>query len=146
MDDAKRCVIRTVCRSNLQNIAFYYSVCYNASMTESKNTATAYMADLSRRIRRYRIEYPMTQKELAEKAGVALRSVQYFEQGKDIRAENLIRILIALKLADNLAVLVPDMDNRPSALLKQAQGKTRQRASRKNPSARPGGFKWGDES
>ena len=88
----------------------------------------------------------MTQQELAEKAGVSLRSIQYFEQGSDIRMENLVKILIALHLTDNLTLLVPDMDDRPSAYLKQAQGKTRQRASHKKRQPKAGGFRWGDEA
>ena len=87
----------------------------------------------------------MTQQELAEKAGISLRSLQYFEQGRDIRTEALIKILQALDLSNNLAVLVPDMDDRPSAYLKKAQNKTRQRARRKDAARKTGGFKWGDE-
>ena len=112
---------------------------------EQKQTAAACLADLSRRIRRYRVEYPLTQQELAEKAGVSLRCLQYFEQGKDIRTEALIKILQALDLANNLSVLVPDMDDRPSAYLKKAQNKTRQRARRKDASTKNRVFKWGDE-
>ena len=97
-------------------------------------------------MRRYRIEYPMTQKELAAKAGISLRSLQYFENGKDIRTESLIRILTALDLEDNLHVLVPDLDDRPLAYLKQAQNKTKQRASRKGAAQKTGIFRWGDET
>ena len=111
-----------------------------------KQTAAAYLTDLSRRIRRYRIEYPMTQKELAAKVGISLRSLQYFENGKDIRTESLIRILTALDLEDNLRALVPDLDDRPSAYLKQAQNKTRQRAPRKGIAQKNGTFRWGDET
>lgn len=104
----------------------------------------ASLNDLSRRMKSYRIAYPMTQKELAEKSGVSLRSIQYFEKGSEISLRYFIKLLIALDLGENLNVLIPDMDDRPSAYIAQAQGKVRKRASsvkKKN----SGEFKWGDE-
>jgi transcriptional regulator with XRE-family HTH domain len=104
------------------------------------------LSDIARRIKRYRIAYPMTQKELAEKSGVSLRSIQYFENGREISLKYFIKILIALDLGENLNVLIPDMDDRPSAYMAQAQGKVRQRASSSSNKNDQGTFKWGDES
>ncbi|MBR5971003.1 MAG: helix-turn-helix domain-containing protein [Lachnospiraceae bacterium] len=87
----------------------------------------------------------MTQQELADKAGVSLRTIQYFENSNDIRLESFIRILSALDLAKQLDELIPDMEIRPSVLLQKSRGKEKQRVrkSRKSDAGRT--FRWGDE-
>ena len=88
----------------------------------------------------------MTQKELAEKAGVSLRSIQYFEGGKEIQLSSLVKILIALDLGDNFDSLITNMDERPSAYLARAKDKVRKRVRKKAAEKNNGKFKWGDES
>ncbi len=97
---------------------------------------------MSERMKAYRIEYPMTQKDLAEKTGVSLRSIQNFEKGNDIQFSNLIKILKGLDLADNLLMLVPDVSQKPSMYLQPYKKKMRASkiAEESNTS-----FKWGDE-
>lgn len=107
-------------------------------------SADAVVDEISARIKRYRIDYPMTQKELSEKTGISLRSISRFESGEDIQFSNLIRILDALDLGENLELLVPDYRNRPSYYL--TKEKTRQRASSKQKrESESNGWKWGDE-
>ena len=113
--------------------------------TENNITASAMLANISGRIRRYRIDYPLTQQELAEKAGISLRSLQNFEQGRDIRTESFIKILMALDLSDHLNALLPDPDDRPSAYFNRSQGHMRQRVSRRKNNPPATGFRWGDE-
>lgn len=107
-------------------------------------TAETYMAELYRRIKAYRIAYPMTQKELADKAGVSLRSVQNVEGGKDAQLSIFIKLIMALDLQDNMLSSIPDMDDRPSVHMLKAKGKARQRVRKKKA---PAGkkFVWGDE-
>ena len=104
------------------------------------------LTELSKREKAYRIAYPMTQKELADKAGVSLRSIQYFESGREIQLSNLIKIMITLGLGENFDMLIPDMEERPSAYLARARGTVRKRVRKKNPEKNKGTFKWGDES
>lgn len=101
--------------------------------------------EISSRIKQYRIDYPMTQKELAEKTGISVRSITRFEAGEDIQFGNLIKILCALGLGDNIELLVPDPKARPSFYL--AEGTLRKRASsiRERKEDRVS-WKWGDES
>lgn len=73
----------------------------------------AVLAEISERIRQYRIAYPLTQKELAEKTGISLRSITRFEAGEDIQFGNLVKILTALNLGENIWLLVPDYKARP---------------------------------
>ncbi len=97
----------------------------------------------SERIKNYRIDCSLTQKDLAEKSGVSLRSIQNFEHGKDIQLTNLIKILKALDLIDNLSMLVPDISKKPSVYLETS--KTRERVRKSNKPEKIV-FKWGDET
>lgn len=111
------------------------------------NSSAFYFGELVRKIRRYRIEIGITQKDLSSIAGISVRSIQRFEKGEDISLENFIRILIALGLSDMVNASVPDMDERPSAYLNKSKNQTRQRV-RKNRSENVKDsveFKWGDE-
>ena len=67
---------------------------------------------ISERVRNYRIDYPLTQKQLADRSGVSLRSIQRFENGEDIQLGNLIKLLSALGLDSNVEMLVPDVTRR----------------------------------
>ena len=101
--------------------------------------------NISERIRNYRIDYPMTQKQLAERSGVSLRSIQRFENGEDIQLGNLIKLLSALRLDKNLEMLVPDVASRPSAFVETAVKRQRARVTKAGESKNSGRFKWGDE-
>lgn len=107
-------------------------------------TSTAFIAMLASRIKRYRIDYPLTQKELADKSGVSQRSISRFEGGEDIQLSNLVKMLIALDLADHISLLVPDNTRRPSYFLSEEKAKIRVRA-RKEPGITDDRFQWGDE-
>ena len=113
-----------------------------AAMKGKKNSGE-YLEELCKRIKRYRIEYPLTQQELSDRTGVSLRSIQNFENGKDIRLDTLLKILIELDLERNILMLVPDMEERPSMQLKKAKGIVRQRV--RHVKSGDLKFKWGDE-
>ena len=77
--------------------------------------------EISERLKQYRINYPMTQKELADKTGISVRSISRFENGEDISLSAFLKILRALELDNHLDVLVPDYKKRPSAYLEEYQ-------------------------
>ena len=95
-------------------------------------------------IREYRIEFPLTQQELAQKSGMSLRTIQNLESGRDIRLDGFIKILIVLGLDQNLQMLIPDVENRPFVQLKEQQHKKRKRV-RHPKTVTDRVFKWGDE-
>jgi len=105
------------------------------------------IADIGRRLKAYRIDYPLTQQELADKAGVSRRSITNMENGEDIQFGTLIKVLRALGLDSNLDMLVPDPTKRPSYYLKKKSG-TPQRKRSRNIGSKDSKttFKWGDES
>lgn len=102
-----------------------------------------YQKMLGERVKLYRIAAGFSQKDLEEKSGVSVRSISRFEQGASIQLESLIKILSALKLDENLKLLVPDQTRRPSYYLEESK-KLRQRV-RKSNSSKQTDFKWGDE-
>ena len=95
---------------------------------ENDMSDTAVLEALGQRIARYRLNRNMTQAALAREAGISLPTVQRLEGGHSTQATNLIRVLRALQLLENLDGLVPEPAISP---LQQArmQGKTPQRAS-----------------
>lgn len=104
------------------------------------------LSELAARLKAYRIDYPLTQKELADKSGVALRSVLRMESGEDVQLANLIKVLIALDLDANLDMLVPDPTKRPSYYLKDKSVASRRKRVRKAKSPNPNtDHRWGDE-
>jgi putative transcriptional regulator len=115
-----------------------------------KNTADdAILLELGVRLERMRLARNFTQAELAEKAGVAKRTIERMEAGGATQLLNLVRITRALDLVENLDALVPEPAVSPLALLK-LKGKTRQRASSARVSVSLGNgvrarWTWGDD-
>ena len=100
--------------------------------------------ELQRKIKSYRIEKSITQKEMTSLTGLSVRSIQRFENGYDISLENFLKILQALELSDMLGESIPDVDNRPSAYVDKQLNRTKKRAH-KTTNASKIEFKWGDE-
>ena len=103
--------------------------------------ANGITGEISRRFKLYRIAYPLTQEDLAEKSMVSLSTIRRFEKGEDIGFSKLVRLLEALDIQAHLEVLIPDQSIRPSYFLEDA--KPRKRARKK--AAKKTEWKWGDE-
>lgn len=87
----------------------------------------AVLSRIGDRIKALRIRQNITQDELARMAGVSTLTIANLEKGKSISLILFISILRALGLIENLEMLVPQIKTSP-ILLKQMQGKVRQRA------------------
>jgi transcriptional regulator with XRE-family HTH domain len=104
------------------------------------------ISEIAARLKAYRIDYPLSQKELSDKSGVAVRSILRMESGKDIQFGNLIKVLIALGLDANLDMLVPDPTKRPSYYLNdKSMIPQRKRVRKKGPKTPKIDIGWGDE-
>ena len=98
---------------------------------------------LCERLKQYRIHYPLTQKELAEKSGVSSRSISRFENGEDISLSNYLKLLRAMDLDARMVEMIPDQNKRPSYFLENEPKRKRASAKRENGGSAP--FVWGDE-
>lgn len=103
----------------------------------------AVLKELGARIRLARIDYPLSQEELAKRAGISKRTVMNMERGADVTLGSLISVLRALNLLSRIDMLVDSDQLRPSELLAQRMQPKRVRASKKASETTP--WKWGDE-
>lgn len=107
-------------------------------------TDEAILADLGQRLARQRLDRGLTQAALAERAGVAKRTLERAEAGESVQMTTLVRILRALDLLGALDAAIPPAGTRPLDLLQR--GKPRQRASsrqRQDMTGEP--WSWGDD-
>lgn len=96
-------------------------------------------------IRNHRLNRDLTQAMLAKEAGVSLRTLIRMEDGRSVQSNNLIKVVGALGLKENLLQLVPDVAVSPLALVKNA-GKKRKRVRFKNKDkSAEAEWSWGDD-
>jgi len=97
-------------------------------MRSTDGLDSALLARLGQRLARERVRQNLTQATLASEAGVSRATLQRLESGDSTQLVNLIRILRALGLLENLDALVPAPATSP---LENAarEGRRRQRAS-----------------
>ena len=88
------------------------------------------LKELGTRLTSLRIERGWTQAALAEKSGIAKRTLERFESGGSIQLGTLIKLLRPLELIKPLNSLIPEPGVRPMELLKMG-GSRRKRASAK---------------
>lgn len=106
---------------------------------------TTMLTELGERTQKYRVGMNLTQVELAKQAGVSTRTIERLEAGNSVQLDNLVRVLRALRLSDNLDQLVPEASIRPIQLAGSKTG-TRHRAytRRAGKVATGKGWVWGD--
>lgn len=96
----------------------------------------AILAEIGKRMARRRLDFQLTQADLAEQAGVSKRTVERVEAGASAQMSSMIRIFRVLDLLPGLDNMIPESGPGPMDLLK-LKGKMRQRASSSQPSHRP---------
>jgi len=110
------------------------------------NSDAATLKELGHRLGQYRLNRNMTQSALAEEAGVSKRTLHRIEHGESTHISNMIRILRALNLLENLEALIPEPAISPIQQLKML-GKKRQRASSPVEKTEPKSpWSWEDDS
>jgi transcriptional regulator with XRE-family HTH domain len=109
-------------------------------------TDLAVLEELGARLAHHRIEAALTQAQLAERAGLAKRTVERVEAGQTTELATLIRLLRALRLSAGLDSLIPGSPPSPMALLR-SRGRERQRVSRRQAATDAGdrpAWSWAD--
>lgn len=66
------------------------------------------LKELGQRIKQYRISLNIIQAELAKKCGISLSTETRIENGEDSKFSNIIKIMSALGLVENLEGLIPE--------------------------------------
>lgn len=87
---------------------------------------------LGQRLARERLRRNLSQADLAREAGVSRATVGRLENGESTQLLNLVRVLRALGLAEQLDSLAPEPRVRPLELAERA-GQRRRRASPRAP-------------
>ena len=100
------------------------------------------VAAFGKELREYRISLNMTQDILAAKCGVSLSTLERIENGSDTKFSNIIKIMRAFGLIDNLGLLIPDIEDDFKAYFENKP--KRKRASRQK-SAQTGNWVWGED-
>jgi|SRR5579872_4329012 len=90
-------------------------------------TPREWAAELGRQIRTLRLRRDLDQRQLAERAGIALNAVKNLENGRGATVGSLIHVLRTLNRTDWLGTLAPTVSISPVQMLKTKA--PRQRAS-----------------
>lgn len=99
---------------------------------------------LGARIARVRIRKQLTQQQLAERAGLGLRTVQRLEMGEvSTQLVGFLKVCRVLGLSDRLDVLLPEQVESPLDLLRR-QPAPRRRVRLPKPSSPESPWTWGE--
>ena len=114
----------------------------NGQMTEDH-----ILAELGERLARLRLDKNLTQNELAQQAGVGLRTVQRLETGAAAtQLSGFLRVCRVLGVIERFDALIPEPIASPIAQLKE-RGKLRKRATGKPLASDVSKkWKWGEKS
>jgi transcriptional regulator with XRE-family HTH domain len=114
---------------------------------ESGMADDALLGAIGERLARLRLSKNLTQEQLAEQAGLGLRTVQRLELGAAaMQLSGFIRVCRVLGLVEGFATFIPEVAASPMAQL-QLQGRKRRRASgRKAAADAPKKWVWGEGS
>lgn len=105
----------------------------------------AVLEELGKRIKTYRINYPMTREELATKSDVSVRTIARIEGGESSQLENIIRILRALDCLGRIDLLVPEQEIRPSVIYKRGKMRKRAQSPKYRENKRKNGWTWSED-
>jgi transcriptional regulator with XRE-family HTH domain len=114
---------------------------------EDQMSDRALLEEMGRRLRDARLERNLSQRVLAERAGIGRVTLQRMEAGDSPSLINFVRVLRSLDLLTGLEQLLPEAAPSPIDELER-RGRRRQRAGSRHASEEAGGagrWRWGDE-
>lgn len=97
---------------------------------------------LGKQIKDNRLLLNTTQVELAKESRISTKTLQRLEKGEGVSLDTFIRVLQALRLQENLKILLPDASIRPVERVR-FKGKERQRARPSKRQKKDSTWKWG---
>ena len=109
------------------------------SITTSDQIETA----LCKRMESIRLSRNITQEQLADEAGVSPRTIGRLEKGQGVSMDTFIRVMIALRIQQNLEALLPDPTVRPIERIGLDAGERKRARPTKSINELPT-WSWGD--
>lgn len=101
------------------------------------------MKELGQRIQDNRVTMNLTQAQMAERSGVALRTVARIENGESVKVESMLNILRVLGVLGNLNEMIQEQVLAPTEIIDI--GKKRKRVTTAGKKQEKGTWVWGDE-
>ena len=114
-------------------------------MTHEALTSRALRIELGRRLARLRLARNVTQRMLADDAGIGLRTLRRIETGQPCSLDSLLRVAIALGLGEGLLNAVPPREIRPIERM-DLDGRERRRARPRKGVSTDEPWSWADDS
>ena len=109
----------------------------------SVGTSEQIEAALCKRLESIRLSRNITQAQLAEEAGVSPRTIGRLEKGQGVSMDTFIRIMMALRIQQNLEALLPDPAVRPIERVGIGTGERKRARPTKSIDELPT-WSWGD--
>ena len=114
---------------------------------DAKMTDEALVRLLGERLSAIRLARNLTQQQLAEQAGLGLRTVQRLELGAvATQLSSFLRVCRVLGLVENLEAFIPEPAVSPMAQLRQAGRKRKRATGRKAATGGSTKWTWGESS
>ncbi|GHE04560.1 hypothetical protein U879_06830 [Defluviimonas sp. 20V17] len=101
--------------------------------------------EIGQRLARLRLARNVTQANLAEKAGIGVRTLRRLEAGDPSTLDTFLRVSTALELEEAILSALPEGDIRPIERVSQ-KGSERRRASPASERPRKTTWTWGDDA
>lgn len=101
--------------------------------------------EIGQRLARLRLARNATQADLAEKAGIAVRTLRRLEYGDPSTLDTFLRVATALDLEDAILSALPEGHIRPIERVSQ-KGSERRRASPASEHPKKSKWTWGDDA
>lgn len=112
---------------------------------QSNITSEALLKIIGERLARLRLSKNLTQKKLAEQAGLGLRTVQRLELGlAATQLSGFVQVCQVLGLVERFDVLIPEEQASPIAQLKLQSSKRQRSRSRKTATGATKKWTWGE--
>jgi len=88
-------------------------------------------AIVGEKLKNLRLEYNITQNELAKKTGLSRVSISKIERGMGVNLSSLIEIMRGLRVLENIEHLIPEQEVSPIEVIRLKNRTKKKRASTK---------------
>ncbi|MCQ2463748.1 MAG: helix-turn-helix domain-containing protein [Clostridia bacterium] len=100
------------------------------------------ISSFGKEIKEYRVRLNLTQSDLASECGISSSTLERIENGSDTKFSNIIKIMRAFNLIDNLGFMIPDVEDDFKAYYENKP--KRKRASKPKAVQKPD-WVWGED-